>query len=75
MLTQKTLMNDANMGSVFISEKSNMDCRDISSLINASSTPIALRVSMYVKMYKRSHSVLFSKYGFFLVTEKPLKRL
>lgn len=32
MLTQKTLMNDANIGSVFISEKSNMDCRDISSL-------------------------------------------
>ena len=32
MLNRKTLNNDANMGSVFISEKSNMDCRDISSL-------------------------------------------
>ena len=32
MLTHKTSINDANIGSVFISEKSNMDCRDISSL-------------------------------------------
>ena len=32
MLTRKTLMNDASIGSVFISEKSNMDCRDISSV-------------------------------------------
>lgn len=32
MLTRKTLANNANIGSVFISEKSNMDCRDITSL-------------------------------------------
>lgn len=32
MLTHNSLLKDTNMGSIFISEKSNMDCRDISSV-------------------------------------------